>query len=79
MRAGLLVAHPNSIYLVPTQFKATQLVVAQAVWAIQPIDSTSQKHQDNIILLLDDNELFLLGNIVSQRIAICLKEEKKIR
>jgi hypothetical protein len=30
----------------------------------QPIDSTSQVHQNNVILLLDDNALFLLGNIV---------------
>jgi hypothetical protein len=56
---------------IPTQSKATQLVVAMAVWAIpggasityrsekrlQPIDSTSQKqkHQNNIVLLLDSN------------------------
>jgi hypothetical protein len=35
-------------------------------------------HQNNITLLLDDNALFLLGDIVSQRIVICLKEEKKL-
>ena len=31
---------------------------------LQPIDSTSQKHHNNIILLSDNNALFLLGNIV---------------
>jgi hypothetical protein len=35
-------------------------------------------HQNNVILLLDNNALFLLANIASQRIAICLKEEKKL-
>jgi hypothetical protein len=35
-------------------------------------------HQNNVTFLLDDNALFLLGNIVSQRISICLKEEKKL-
>ena len=55
---------------VPTQFKATQLVVAIAVWAIQRSDPYFNlsilllKCQNNIILLLDDNALFLLGNIV---------------
>ena len=56
---------------VPTQFKATQLVVAIAVWAIPGGLSITYRfyfsimHQNNIILLLDDNALFLLGNIVS--------------
>ena len=34
-------------------------------------------HQDNIIVLLDNKALFLLGNIMLQRIAICLKEKKE--
>jgi hypothetical protein len=34
-------------------------------------------HQNNIISLLDSNALFLLGDITSQRIAICLKEKKE--
>jgi hypothetical protein len=31
---------------------------------LQPIDSTSQKHQNNVILLLDNNALILLDNVM---------------
>ena len=60
---------PHTV-LVPTQFKAIQLVVAIAVWAIPGGLSITYRsyfsimHQNNVILLLDNNALFLLGNIV---------------
>jgi hypothetical protein len=65
---------------VPTQFKATQLVVAQAVWATQRSDPCFTyffNHQNNIILLLDNTALFLLGNITLYRLVIYLKEKKE--
>jgi hypothetical protein len=34
-------------------------------------------HQNNIVLLFDDNALFLLGNVVLQRLVIGLKERTK--
>ena len=61
--------------VIPTQFKATQLVVAIAAWAIpgglalKLLDFNLSIllldfNQNNIILLFDNNALFLLGNIM---------------
>jgi hypothetical protein len=53
---------------IPTQFKAPQLVVAQAVWATQRIDPYFNQsvlflmHQNNDTLLLDKNAMVLLDN-----------------
>jgi hypothetical protein len=72
---GFALATAGACYnaaLVPTQFKATQLVVAIAVWA-NAISARGAHpnlspyflimHQNNVMLLLDNNALFLLGNV----------------
>jgi hypothetical protein len=69
---------------VPTQFKATQLVVAIAMWAnaisargAHPNQSILLMNQNNVILLLDNNALILLGNIMYNGCYLLKRKERK--